>query len=465
MPTAGAAWRARLIEAGSCSSSRVSATIGAGIVALKNIVWRRLGRCLQDTSDVRQESHVEHAIGLVQHQELETGQPRVRGLEVVQEASGGRDDHVHAAPERMFLRAHADAAEHGGGADRRVDGESVEILENLGRELARRRQHEGPRRAPGLRQQLLQDGQKKCRGLAAAGGRAGQHVPPGQGRRDGIGLNGCGAGEPEFLQGPREAGMQPELCKRHTPVYGSRGRGRDGRPGRPSPTCNVQTAMDRSESGPSRLPSAFDAIVVRVTRRPRFASSFDTLTSPRTIAAAGALMALAGLVLLFMGRVPICRCGYVSLWHGQVNSAGNSQHLTDWYTFSHVIHGFALYGLIWLIGRWRGSRLPIGLGLAVAVALEAGWEVLENTDMVINRYREATIALDYYGDSVLNSLSDIGAMVLGFVLAARWPTWSIVAAAVTMELVVGYLIRDNLTLNVLMLLYPIDAVRQWQMGA
>ncbi len=199
-----------------------------------------------------------------------------------------------------------------------------------------------------------------------------------------------------------------------------------------------------------------------MTTRPGFVDSFRSLASARTIAAAGALVAATGLVLLFMGRVPICRCGYVSLWHGQVMSAGNSQHVSDWYTFSHVIHGFLFYGVLWLVGG-RG-RLPIGLRLAAAVALEGAWEIAENTDTVINRYREATIALDYYGDSVLNSLSDVLAMVLGFVLAARWPVWLIVLLGVAMELVVGYLIRDNLTLNVLMLLWPLDAVRQWQLG-
>lgn len=203
----------------------------------------------------------------------------------------------------------------------------------------------------------------------------------------------------------------------------------------------------------------------------RLRTSFRTLTSPRTIAVVGALMAATGLVLLGMGRVPICQCGYVSLWHGQVHNSGNSQHLSDWYTFSHVIHGFAFYAWLWFLTHRRGGPepagqggWPIGLRLAAAVLLEASWEVLENTDLVINRYREATIALDYYGDSVLNSLSDIGAMVLGFALAARLPVWLIVAAAITMELVVGYLIRDNLTLNLLMLLYPLDPVRQWQMG-
>lgn len=212
------------------------------------------------------------------------------------------------------------------------------------------------------------------------------------------------------------------------------------------------------------MPEA-DGIVKRVAARSRFLSSFGTLGSTRTVAAVGAVMALTGLILLFMGRTPICRCGEVALWHGQVNSSGNSQHVSDWYTFSHVIHGFLFYGLLWLVGRWRTGGIPLGLRLVAAVILEASWEVLENTDMVINRYREATIALDYYGDSVLNSLSDIGAMVLGFVLASRLPIWVIVVAAVVMEVVVGYLIRDNLTLNVLMLLYPLDAVRQWQLAA
>ncbi|NTJ43338.1 DUF2585 domain-containing protein [Agrobacterium larrymoorei] len=159
-----------------------------------------------------------------------------------------------------------------------------------------------------------------------------------------------------------------------------------------------------------------------------------------------------------MGRIPICECGYVKLFEPGVNTPGNSQHIADWYTPSHIIHGFLFYWFAWLLFR----KKPLSFRLSAAVLVEATWEILENSPIIIDRYRTATMALGYSGDSILNSAMDTVFMALGFLFAARVPVWLTVIVAIFFELFTGWLIRDNLTLNVLMLISPIDAIREWQ---
>jgi Protein of unknown function (DUF2585) len=184
----------------------------------------------------------------------------------------------------------------------------------------------------------------------------------------------------------------------------------------------------------------------------------------RAIILAALIWLYAGFMLLALDRPAICPCGTVKLWWGVVQSSGNSQHIADWYSFSHVIHGLLFYAgahLLWR--RWNVlDGAPTRWALPIAVAIEASWELLENSPMIIDRYRAVTLSWGYAGDSVVNSMADIGWMVLGFWLAARLPVWVSAGLALAFELFTLAMIRDNLTLNVVMLVSPIEAIRQWQ---
>jgi hypothetical protein len=181
-----------------------------------------------------------------------------------------------------------------------------------------------------------------------------------------------------------------------------------------------------------------------------------------TIALTSILIALMAVLLNLEGRLTICACGYIKFWHGVVISSENSQHLFDWYTFTHVLHGLILYLLLWLGDR--NKKLSFTTKLLIAVGLEGGWEVLENSNMIIDRYRAATISLDYFGDSIVNSIGDVIAMIAGFTFAYRSKIWLSIALFIAVEAILAYVIRDNLTLNIIMLISPIEAIKTWQGG-
>lgn len=173
---------------------------------------------------------------------------------------------------------------------------------------------------------------------------------------------------------------------------------------------------------------------------------------------AAILTAIFIAILFAMGRPPICACGEVKLLHLVVQSPENSQHIADWYTPSHIIHGFIFFGL----GRLLLKRWPLGLALCAAILVEGAWEILENSPIIIDRYREVTISWGYAGDSIVNSVADLGWMIFGFFLASRLPWQVTLSLALLFEVFTAWMIRDNLTLNVLMLASPIESVKEWQ---
>jgi hypothetical protein len=178
----------------------------------------------------------------------------------------------------------------------------------------------------------------------------------------------------------------------------------------------------------------------------------------RAAIAALVIVVAAAAILLAIGRHPICTCGTVDLWVGGRDSPKTSQMVADWYSFSHLVHGLIFYAALWLVAR----RWPVEWRFLGALLIEAAWELVENTPFIIDRYRTATAALGYSGDSVLNSVSDIVMMGIGFLAARKLPVWASVALLIVLELVPLYVIRDNLTLNVWMLLWPDKAVAAWQ---
>jgi hypothetical protein len=176
----------------------------------------------------------------------------------------------------------------------------------------------------------------------------------------------------------------------------------------------------------------------------------------------GALLLLSaqGAALFLFGQPAVCECGYVKLWEGIVLSAGNSQHLTDWYTFSHIIHGFLFYLVLWHFF----PRMPVAYRFALAVGIEAAWEITENTPWLIEHYRQQALAQGYTGDTILNSLMDTLAAAGGFVLARRLPILAVVLLGLGMELFTGVFVRDGLFLNVLGFFHQFEFIAEWQSG-
>jgi hypothetical protein len=182
----------------------------------------------------------------------------------------------------------------------------------------------------------------------------------------------------------------------------------------------------------------------------------------QTRAATTAILILAATaaLLFLMGRPPICTCGKVGLWVNAGNSPQTSQMLADWYSPSHIIHGILFFAVLWLVAR----KMPLERRFPIALVVEVAWELVENSPWAINRYRHETIATGYTGDSILNTMSDIAMMAIGFWLARKLPAWASVLLVIALEIAALIMVRDGLTLNVWMFLWPNATVRAWQSG-
>jgi hypothetical protein len=183
------------------------------------------------------------------------------------------------------------------------------------------------------------------------------------------------------------------------------------------------------------------------------------LTLPVALVLCLGIIGIAEWVVYAMGHPVICKCGYVKFWHGTRGDSEQSQHLFDWYSYSHILHGIIFYWLLSIVFR---GRLSVAARLVIATVIEGGWEIFENSPFIINRYRAQTISRDYFGDSVVNSAGDILSMLAGFLLASRLPAWVTVMLLIATEVILLALIRDNLTLNVIMLIHPVEWIKQWQ---
>jgi hypothetical protein len=188
--------------------------------------------------------------------------------------------------------------------------------------------------------------------------------------------------------------------------------------------------------------------------------TISRLSLPAALLISLGIIVVAAGILYAMGRIPFCKCGTIKLWYGGRGDSQMSQHLTDWYTYSHVLHGIIFYWLLSIIFR---GRLSVAARLVIATGIEAGWEIFENSPFIINRYRAQTISRDYFGDAIINSVGDILAMIVGFLIASRLPAWVTVVLLIATEVFLLLLMRDNLTLNVIMLIHPVEWIKQWQL--